>query len=705
MQIEAKNYHQDMNGESFSNPICDQTRPTLWIALAIVVLGTALVDPSRLGLLLVPLSFLVTAYGTGTLLGRATGRPLLIEGQSSVLDLAVHLGVGIACLSLIAVGTALCGFLWIAGIAAVPLMGFGFWHVFHAFPRLRSLHQALSATVIAGGLAVGSTWLVAWLWATIPPTFFDELAYHLVFPQRALVTGTLEATPWVFFNLMPHASDLLLAWGMSFGGALGARATHFALWVACSISAWALAETLTPSAAKSRVALVVACALATSPTLWFLATLPFAETCLALAMVSAVILVAISPDERRPWLSFGLVLGLAATVKLAGLFWVAAGIAAAFTAKWPLRDISRALLVTLGSVLPWWVRGIVHTGNPIYPMASRFLGGTPWSEESHSRVFGDLAPSAEELGLTGILRLPLDLLQHPERFGSASEVGALAVIAVCLILTLPALLHFANITERERRLGFALTTFMLVAVAGWLFTTTTTRYFAPAFTIGLAALAGILLRFGPRMQVLVISVMLAAAGWGTVRFLTQHSAAFSSIDIALGRVSADSYLGRQLDHHAAARFVRDQLPEDAYLFFIGETRPYYFSRRSMAPSAFDRHPLRQWLEESPSVEALAAHLANEGFTHVVLNAREFKRIHEGYGVLRFSGANAETHDRRLKKLPAMLRTLFADNGIFVLEVPHRGDKARTRSQDASPHEPENEATSPRDKRIPTKLNK
>ena len=152
-------------------------------------------------------------------------------------------------------------------------------------------------------------------------------------------------------------------------------------------------------------------------------------------------------------------------------------------------------------------------------------------------------------------------------------------------------------------------------------------------------------------------------------FLDQHAAVFSSLQVALGRESADAYLSRQLDHFAAARFVQERLPPDARLLFIGETRPYYFYREAVAPSAYDRHPLRRWVQESPSPEALAKRLVAEGFTHVVLNVNEFKRLHDNYGLLAFSGDEAEANTRCLRELPRALRLLFAANGVFVFEVP------------------------------------
>jgi len=287
------------------------------------------------------------------------------------------------------------------------------------------------------------------------------------------------------------------------------------LWVACSLAAWGLAEGITRPGVSPWAAPLVAGALATSPMLWFLATLPFTETALVAAVVTAVVVLVAPPAERRPWLALGLVVGLAASVKLAGLYLVVAGLAATAVAGWAVRDTLRAGAVALASVAPWWVRAFVHTGNPICPMAYGLLGGRPWSEESQARVMADLPYGAPgSLGLGGLLSLPLDLVQHPERFGSASEAGVLAVAATCLVLALPVISRVVGLSERGRRLGDAAAIFVALSGAGWVLTSPTTRFFAPAFVVGLAGLVGTLLYLRRAGRVVALIVILVGGGVG-----------------------------------------------------------------------------------------------------------------------------------------------------------------------------------------------
>src|SRR5439155_361408 len=147
--------------------------------------------------------------------------------------------------------------------------------------------------------------------------------------------------------------------------------------------------------------------------------------------------------------------------------------------------------------------------------------------------------------------------------------------------------------ERVRRLGDAAAIFVALSGAGWVLTSPTIRFFAPAFVVGLAGLVGTLLYLRRAGRMVALIVILVGGVWGTARFLDQHAAVFSSLQVALGRESADAYLSRQLDHFAAARFVQERLPPDARLLLIGETRPYYFYREAVVPFAYFFHPLHR----------------------------------------------------------------------------------------------------------------
>jgi hypothetical protein len=655
----------------------------LLCASTIVILGMALIDPPRFWLLLIPISFLVSAYGAGTLLSRMGAGTLQDIAAPTLLRTACTLGIGLAAMAPVATFCSMGGLFRSAGAVVAACLLYGFWVLFRIERRLLSRKSLLVS--LAGGTVLGASWLLVWLWGTIPPTFYDELTYHLVIPQRALATGKDQILPWVYHTAMPHVSDLLLAWGMASAGAVGAKATHASLWALGTVAAWGLAERVAESRAPAWAGPLAIVALASSPTLWFLGTLSFAETALTVVLVTTGCLLLDAP-AARPWLALGLLLGLAACVKLSGLAWVLAMVVAAALLGWDWRHLAKACLVAVFCIAPWWIRAWFGTGNPIFPMASGLFDSPYWSESNQARLKGEIPPPIQDLGLDGLLRLPLDLVRHPERFGSAGDAGILAVAGVGLLAVMPLLARLLRWNEPERRWVDAAGASVWLAGIVWLTTTVTMRFFAPALVLGLVGLVGITVRLSRAAQTIVAAAFMVLALTGTARFLEQQEHTFSATDVALGRETGNAYVARRLDQAAAARFVREQVPPDAQLLFIGEARALYFERDGMAPYPVSDHPLARWVIDAASPEALAQRVADEGFTHVVLNVREFKRLHDQYGLLAFQGPDAAMLDQRLKELPRVLTPLFSKNGVYVFQVHQvrRHSSAATSDKEGTP---------------------
>jgi hypothetical protein len=334
-----------------------------------------------------------------------------------------------------------------------------------------------------------------------------------------------------------------------------------------------------------------------------------------------------------------------------------------------MQSLIKAGLVTLAMALPWWGRAWWLTGNPLYPLGYRWLGGLYWNDDSQARLQGDLPSLPEPFSIMTLLRLPYDMVMAPERFGSASDCGPLAVVAVCLMLSLPFWTAFLNLDQIKRRQCYAAGLFVLITATSWIMTSTTTRFFAPALMLGMSVLATLLLKTPKAIFAITVIILTALGVWGTSRFVSMHSQVFSSEKVALGQEPGTEYAMRTVDHYEAATYVREHLPPGAKLLFIGESRPFYFDRTSLAPYPFHEHPLAEWVREAASPEQLRDKLRSEGFTHVILNTREFKRLHDTYGVLAFTGPDASRHDQCLKQLPQTMTTLFSKHNVYIFEIP------------------------------------
>jgi len=658
--------HTDSNEPARTERLQAPAASTLLTALVVVILGTAVADLSRLPLLLIPTSFLLAAYGTGVFLEWATSAwTTALPTHLPILTLTAQLGMGISFLGFLTILLGLLDLYRFTGLLIVLGLALGLLNSLRHFSSLRLFRPTYAS--FAGGLAMGIVWCIVWLWTTIPPTFYDELAYHLPIAQYALRTGALPAFPWSFFTYMPHLSDLFLGWGLAFGGEIGARAMHLVFWAVIWIAGWGFMESMTSPERSPWIGCVIAGTFASSSTFLFLGALPFAETSLTFAVLASAALIAL-PIASTPWLPVGLLWGFAISVKLSGLSWVCAGALAALAIGWPMRSLLKAGLVTFVIALPWWGRTWWLTGNPLYPLGYRWLGGLYWNDASQARLQGDLPSLPEPFSLLTLLRLPYDMVMAPERFGSASDCGPLAVVAICLALSLPLWMVFLHFDQARRRQCYAAGLFVFLTATIWVLTSTTTRFYAPALMLGLSLLAVLLTKTPKAIFAITIVILTALGTWGTFRFVSMHSLVFSSERVALGQEAGTEYANRTVDHYAVATFVKEHLPPDAKLLFIGESRPFYFDRTSLAPYPFHEHPLAVWIREAASFDQLGDRLRGERFTHVILNTREFKRLHDKYQVLAFSGPNAPLHDQYLKQLPRTMTMLFSKNNVHVFEI-------------------------------------
>ncbi|MBP9128476.1 MAG: hypothetical protein KBG07_06880, partial [Elusimicrobia bacterium] len=133
---------------------------------------------------------------------------------------------------------------------------------------------------------------------------------------------------------------------------------------------------------------------------------------------------------------------------------------------------------------------------------------------------------------------------------------------------------------------------------------------------------------------------------------------------SLGLISRSEYLSKKLDYYPAMEFMKNNLPENAKVLFVGDQRAYYCPRWHLAPMGLLPTPLRPWTDESADAPAFSRKLREMGFTHIFFNFKEAKRL-EGYRVLDLSDHGKNVFYSCLKSL----RALHSTEGTVVLALP------------------------------------
>jgi hypothetical protein len=359
-------------------------------------------------------------------------------------------------------------------------------------------------------------------------------------------------------------------------------------------------------------------------------------------------------------------------------------------AQFPRAAAEAAVLgaVALLVASPWLVRNAVNTGNPTYPLLYRVFDGRNWTPQQDAKfekahrteesstldsmlAFGmrfwrfalwrdqpaggvGQPPAAPLLLLFGLIPIAMGDRRSTRvlfyfvvaflgaaafrRFGpSGVYVEPITMIFAVGILGLVTCSAFL-LTQGDSIFVALHFTWWLIA---WnALTHAIDRFLDPA-TAAVAVLAGIGLasiqgRWPRRVAEWLVPLGLAYSAATT--FLIHVAPLWAGLTQPTGEYLAWESAGSTYCEPAIDAINRD-LPADATVLFVGESRSFYCQRRAIAPTVFDRNPIDQILDaEGPGrpERRVRDGLRALGITHLYVNWPEIRRLAQSYGY-RFEG--------------------------------------------------------------------
>lgn len=525
----------------------------------------------------------------------------------------------------------------------------------------------------AGALALIFPLAVLLFGASLPPGVlwtdeargYDVLEYHLQAPREYFAAGRIHFLPHNVYASFPQQMEmlyLLLMYllGDPHGAAIPAQMLHALCTVLAVVAlvAWA-----PPGAARWLVAL----AAGTTPWLAYVGCLAYVEGGMLLfaAVAAGMIREAVQSADGGGKLAAtaGLCAGLAGGCKYTALAMVAAAGGAALVAAmrggWRRRagQAVRFAATALAAFSPWLARNAAMTGNPVYPFAYSWFGGTAWSagqQEQWAR--GHRLPQSEaaRLGRVGVAMREL--------FGRAASDPPWLIPSLYGV-ALPALAAI-GISCRPGRLGWLAVVWTIAVLLVWGLWTHMPGRFALPVVVPLVLLAGHAAGGGRVARALAVVVALLGGA--------AHAAALGSLvrgeDLRWQKgagVSLAALVGRT-DVLVAAHPLNAVLPAGAYAWLVGDAAVFYVRARVHYTVVFSRDP---WLELAARGESPAACLAwlrQRGVTHVVFSWAEIERLRRTYGFAEAvaPGWVAELVEAGLTPVPADLPA-----GVEVYALP------------------------------------
>ena len=469
-----------------------------------------------------------------------------------------------------------------------------------------------------GCVAVAAILGCGFLYASLPPAFYDTLVYHFGLPDLYLATGALTYWNGSYLACYPQNSEMLDVIAIAFGGEKAAQILGFgiACLVVLAVRRMARREA---GAAGADLAFVF---LVSQWPFWFGAAFGKNDLTGALFLLAATML-ALDPPPGRPLRALalaGALAGFGVGVKLTnGLPALLLGLSVAVTAGLAPRDRKvRAavfLLAVFVTASPWLVRNTIYRGNPFFPAFYSVLGGRDFSPVIAKRMEQDTLQAMDRAPAAVMARVG-SIGIDKQRFASGGELS---------LLTMPLLLA-GLVFSRRRRSAVPLAIALITLVIGVGYLSAVVRTYAVAWAIVPLAAAVVFARFNGRIWRAAIAVIVVAAAVPgflySARMLETVSAGGSRV--ILGRVSPAQYLAECVNYLPIAEYANSHLAADARILVVGSARTAYFHRRADAPSAQDDAWIAKASRPLADRAALRAELRRMGYTHVLLNTQELR---------------------------------------------------------------------------------
>ncbi|UCD27785.1 MAG: hypothetical protein JSV03_11860 [Planctomycetota bacterium] len=468
---------------------------------------------------------------------------------------------------------------------------------------------------------------IAILAACLPPGIlwaeeangYDVLEYHLAVPKTFYQAGQITFLANNVYSNFPLAYEMLALLMMHLRGdaveaSFMAVMANVALGCLLVAAAWLVGRKYSPMAG------VMTGLLAGSlPWIAYLAGIAFVEVgMLALGMcgLAAIICAGGSKDRSGRWLLVaGILVGLSCGYKYTAIPLIALpfSILPFCTSLAVQKRVKGFVLFGLGAVimfLPWMIRNVTNTGNPVFPLAYSVFDATEevWDAELEARW--QHAHSAEAVRQSNVC-MGISALR---RTVGDYRMGVLLFVLAAV----------GAIINRDRWTMGLLIVFIWQLVV-WVSATHLFARFAVVMLMPMIVLAGQL--FGRLRSVAAIRLMwvvlIVGGGWNLYQIgsLYYHHTRHEGRPInAYGRTDW---------------FVKEHplntLGRDARVMMVGDARSFYVKVPCEYAVVFNRHPLTDAIRSLPDAKAVIQWLGRRSITHIFVHWGEMDRLAGTYG--------------------------------------------------------------------------
>jgi len=519
-----------------------------------------------------------------------------------------------------------------------------------------SLFKSRSSRIIVIGIV--ASLLITLMGALIPPLDYDTLEYHLGVPAQYIKAHGIIYLPYNVFSNFPLHMEMLYTLGLLLDGPILSKMIHFLFLILILLTILLFGKKFSP-----HPGLLSALIFVNIPIVAITSAKAYNDLGVTFFGLLAIYSLWIWTEKRdkKFIILAGLFCGSILAIKYTGIIFFLAPLTIFIFINYLKQKksvryaISRPALFVIISLLvasPWFIKNLIYTGNPVFPIAYRQLGGNNWGEFEAKRF-----KKHHQVDLTNFKKM----IEAPKKIISGQE----GKIGIIILLFLPFLFFIKNPLPQIK--CFALYSIFYFLV--WtIFTHHMPRFLIPALPV-LSILAGYSILYFLNIRKYIGYTMIAFLAIGLIfnsaRLLYQFSVVHP-LQFISGKDSKTEYLSKLFYLYPAIDVINTYLPEDSKILFIAEARTFYCEKDFVANTPLDKNIIVEIANKSKGAKDILNALQDMGITHILYNFTEAKRISFSYNS--FNWVDPKAQENYMNFMEKYLKILFSQEGVIVTEI-------------------------------------
>lgn len=496
--------------------------------------------------------------------------------------------------------------------------------------------------------------LLPLIYAALPSSFYDTLAYHLGIPNLYIQNTAIISTPQLFYanTFIYYELSMIPA---IFAGDMVPRLFHLLTGTLLILTAIDYAVSFYEI--KKRYMLTLA--IITMPMTVFLLTAVKNDLPSALFILMGMVTFPNYKHKHTQSVILSAVFwGFAIGVKYTNIIplavFVLVQLVTAIKSKKIMLFGKRMILaglIVFAFMLPLMMKNYLFTGNPIFPFAANVFENK--IEQWDQTRLDALKTDAKKLfhSAKDVLKAPLTL--SFEDAGSGGRIGPL------FLMFLPLLFFIRGKTLRNRW-GWLYFSLAIILIGGHF--KLSTRVWYIAFLLLCMYVITAYETLSGKIQQIMTVLFFGAVALNLFNAFGLHEYLYRSHDLYTGRISIKEYKINTFTAFSAIDYVNSNTPKDAKVLMVGEARGYYLKRPYQIASGYDYSILKKYIQSSRYPGEFIDNIKADGFQYIIFDSIEFQRLQKGYK--RLTPDEAQRAAGVLMQLPKQ----FEKDGVMVLEL-------------------------------------